>query len=162
MKPYVCRLCILAAAFAVLATYVACCGPAQAPIIARPLAPPPPTAQQRAAATDFPSIKGNGDGTFPPNYVGEYRRMLVVDAGLTTQALVNWCCQCIYQRVRALRPTASAVGTFVSGVLEGDIVTVEGLGYWRITALRTEWTRQYVNGLTTYELEFVPDGEVTS
>ena len=113
-------------------------------------------------AIDWPSIKGNTDGTYPDNYVGEHRRLLLLDAGLITQAMVNTTCANIYERVRVLRPTATATGTFVSSLWEGDIIAVHTKGYWRITGMHTTWNRTWSAGLTRYELEFLPESEVSS
>lgn len=106
-----------------------------------------------AVATDWPSIRGHEDGSLPFNYVGEFRRLTIVDAGLTTQELVDLVCREAYTLSRLLRLQATARGPLVVNLLPGDIVTVTGLGDWRVTSINATWDRDWRAGLAEYGLE---------
>ena len=102
-----------------------------------------------AWATDWPSIN---DPT-ALNYVGEFRRMVIVDGGLTTQGLVNWVCCQVYERVRQLRHFVSFKGLYCAELLEGDLIEVDGRGVWRILTMNSTWSLSGPQGLAVYEAE---------
>lgn len=117
-----------------------------------------------AIATDWPSVRDpqtqvgedeSGDPIYVStfNYIGEFRRMVIIDAGLTTQALVNWVCRTTLARVRLLPVVAECEGSFVPDLLEGDIVEIAGRGLWRVRDMKTSWTRDWPAGRTQYGLE---------
>ncbi|MBI2302287.1 MAG: hypothetical protein HYU66_25570 [Armatimonadetes bacterium] len=115
-----------------------------------------------AVATDWPSIRDpytnvgtEEEPVLVPtfNYVAEFRRMVILDAGLTTQGLVDWVCEKTLARVRLLKLVAECRGSYVQELLEGDIVEVDTRGLWRVTGMKTRWDREFPGGLSSYELE---------
>lgn len=102
-----------------------------------------------AYATDWDSI--NNDSVF--NYVGEPRRMVIADAGLTTQAVVDWVCYQVWSRARNLRQGARFRSIFIPGLLPGDIVTIDGRGEWRIVTMSSSWALDQSTAIGTYEVE---------
>lgn len=102
-------------------------------------------------ATDWSSIN---DKT-AANYVGEWRRMVVIDGGLTTQAIVNWVCRQVFERVRWHRLMATFTGMYVATLRPGSLIAVDGRGTWRVRTMRSDWNRQYRDGISQYEVEAV-------
>lgn len=103
-----------------------------------------------AVATDWDSVR-NPEAR---NYVAGFRQMTVIDAGLTTQGLVNWVARTMLERARWPRLTARMRGTLVSGLYEHDIVEITGKGLWRVWSMAVTWDDQMPQGEAEYELEY--------
>ncbi len=104
-----------------------------------------------AVATDWGSIRE--ESAF--NYLGEFRRMVIVDAGLTSQALVNWVAAAVLARVRTFRLRATFRAIYVPSLGEGAIVEIEDRGNWRLSAMTTVWDGRGPQGIATYEAEYL-------
>ena len=88
------------------------------------------------------------------NYVGEQRLMVIVDAGLTTQAAVNWVCRQVYERVRVLHRFAEFTAFYQPGLVVGELVEVTDEGLWRIESIGHKWMRRAPHGEADYEARY--------
>lgn len=107
--------------------------------------------QQRpllAIATDWSSINNPTSG----NYWGGFKRMLIVDAGLTTQEAVDWVCAQVFRRVRYPTVFGRGRAMYVPSLLEGMLVDVDTRGTWRILSMTTQWHQRGFYGLADYEM----------
>jgi len=109
-------------------------------------------------ATDWDSINRptlDLIGTINPNYVGEFRRLVIIDPALMRQEVVNWVCRQVFERVRKLRIFAKFEAMYVDTLLPGALVTIDGRGTWRLLSMETEWVKDAPAGLSSYEAEAV-------
>jgi len=101
-----------------------------------------------ATATDWPAINDESSA----RYFGDVKRLIVIDAGLTTQAVVNWVCRQIYDQVYLRRQKSQFKSVFLAELLAGELVAIDGEGTWRLESLRTTWDKHGRQGLTRYEV----------
>lgn len=104
-----------------------------------------------AVATDWDSIRDDSAA----NYFGEFRKMVIIDAGLTSQPLVNWVAAAVLARVRTFRLRASFRAIYVPSLGEGAIVAIEDRGNWRLSAMTTRWDGNGPQGIAAYEAEYL-------
>lgn len=108
-----------------------------------------------AVATDWAAIRQ----TDHPAYAGgQFLRMTIIDGELQDQATCNYVARAVLNRLCRPRLTAGFTSWWVPALYEGDIVEIEGRGYWRVVG----WTMTDegpTRPTCRYEVEYLwPDG----